>query len=264
MSTSTLDPAALDADALVVDPRIAARRRRVASEQRRRRRRRTLAVALLVTVLAAGWLATRTGLFDVDAVRVSGAVHETDQDVVDVSGVRLGDQLLDLDAGAVARAVEALPWIATVSVERGLDGTVTIAVTERTPVATVAELGGARYLVDAEGRLLGPAEGDTSALVAIEGVGPTDAGQTIDGVGGAMQAWAALGPGVRSRVSAVVVGEDTSLELRLVPEGVAQLGPPTDLVDKADSLATVMGQVDQAGLATISLLDPRNPIVTRR
>jgi len=262
LSTSTLDRApGAKADG-GVDPRIAARRRSVESERRRRRRRRLLGVVVLAVVAAGAWFVTRTSLLDVDTIRVQGAVHESDDEVLAASGLRPGDQLLDIDAGAVAAKVEQLPWIDTARVRTGLDGVVTVDVTERVPVAIVADSMGGRHLVDASGRLLGPAAEDPTGMTWLEGVTPGAPGETIDGAAGALEAIAALGPGARSRVTAVVVNPDGTLAFQLNPQGEVRLGAPTDLEAKAASLTTVLARVDQVGLVSISLLDPSNPVVT--
>lgn len=245
------------------DPRIAERRRSVQTEHRRRRRRWLLTGLIGFTVVAGAWLITRTALFDVDQVHVQGTVHETEEQVVEASGLRPGDQLLDVDPTAVGRRVAALPWVDGVEVERGMDGVVTIVVSERTPVATVADTLGGVHLVDASGRLLGPAEGDTSGLLRLEGVTPGAPGDAVGGADGPLRVSAALSPGVRSRVTAIVVAADGSLQLRLKPEGIVQLGPPTDLAQKLASLATVMGQVDQRNLALIDLTNPSSPMFRR-
>ena len=263
MSAPTLERLRVDGPDPDVDPRIAARRHSVESERRRRRVRRLLIGVVVVVVVVGGWFLTRTGLLDVDSVSVVGAVHESDDDVLAASGVRVGDQLLDIDGGGAARKVEQLPWVATAKVDTGLDGVLTITVTERVPVATVGDPMGGRHLVDASGRLLGPVEGDTTGLTSLEGVTPGAPGETIGGADGAMQAIAALGPGVRSRVTAAVVAPDGTLQLKLNPQGLVVLGPPTDLAAKAAALTTVLGRVEQTDLAGISVVDPANPVVSR-
>jgi hypothetical protein len=85
----------------------------------------------------------------------------------------------------------------------------------------------------------------------------------VEGAGDALTLVGLLGDGVRSRVDAVVVGDDGSLSLRLRPEGVVLFGPPTGLEGKVARLTTLMGQVDQRALATISVVDPNNVYVTR-
>lgn len=237
------------------DPRIAERRRAVELDRRRRRGRWFLAVLITITVVSGGWLITRTALFDVDEVRVSGSVHATPEQVVDASGLRPGDQILDVDPGVIATRVGALPWVAGVEVERRLGGVVVIVVSERTPVATVADPLGGRHLVDAAGRLLGPAEGDTSSLLSLEGVTAPEPGADVLGAQGALELAAALTPGVRSQVSAVVVAADGTLELRLSAGRTVRVGPPVDLAAKAKTLTTFLGQVDQRGITVIDLTD---------
>ena len=263
MSAPTLERPRSDGPEVDVDPRIAARRHSVESERRRRRFRRLLIAVAVVAVVVGGWFVTRTGVLDVDSTSVVGAVHESDDDVLAASGLRVGDQLLDVDRGGAARKVEQLPWVDTATVETGLDGVLTITVTERVPVATIGDPMGGRHLVDASGRLLGPVEGDTTGLTSLEGVTPGAPGETIEGAEGAMQAIAALGPGVRSRVTAAVVVPDGTIQLKLNPQGVVLLGPPTDLQAKAAALTTVLGRVEQSDLATISVVDPANPVVSR-
>jgi cell division protein FtsQ len=258
-----LERAPAGPDGVDVDPRIAARRRSVETERRRRRGRRLLAVAVVVLVVGGGWFLTRTGLLDVDSMKVDGATHESDEDVIAASGLRIGDQLVDIDGGAVARKVESLPWVDRAKVDTALDGVVTISVTERVPVATVTDADGARHLLDASGRLLGPAVGDTAGLTSLEGVTTGEPGATVQGAEGALQAIAALGPGVRSRVTAVGVAPDGTLVLKLNPQGVVLLGPPTDLATKATALTTTMGQVEQRRLLSIDVRDPGNPVVVR-
>jgi cell division protein FtsQ len=213
------------------DPRIAERRRAVEMERRGRRRRWCLTVLVLFTVVAGGWLITRTALFDVDEIRVAGVAHQSVEQVLEASGVRPGDQILDIDPDTVATRVGALPWIGGVEVERRLDGVVVIAVSERSAVALVADPGGGR-------------------------LAPGDAGATVDRSEGPLELLAALTPGVRSRVAAIVVSDDGSLQLRLVPQGTVRLGPPIDLAAKIATLITVMGQVDQAGVTAIDVTDP--------
>lgn len=247
-----------------VDPRIAERRASVEGERRRRRRRRVLVVLGIVALVVGAWLVTRSGLLDVESTKVTGSVHQSDDDVLAASGVRPGDQILDVDEGAVARRIEQMPWVDTAKVSVGLDGVVTIAVTERTPVAVVAAADGARFLVDVEGRNLGLVTigDDTTGLTTLEGVEPGEPGDTLAGADGALVAIGALGPGARSRVTAVVVGADGTLQLKLTPAIVVQLGPPTDLEAKAASLTTVLGQVEQRGVTGIDLRVPGDPVVT--
>lgn len=246
-----------------IDPRMAARRDAVTQEKRRRRGRIWLVVAIVVGVLAFGWYLTRTGLLDVDDIEVSGAQVTTVEEIVDASGIRLGMPLLEVDTSAAARRIRDLPWIASASVDRGWDGLITISVTERMQLAIVRNEAGEPMLVDAEGRVLG-ADGPFDGVdTSIEGVVAGEIGSTVEDAGSALEVVGLLGPGVRSRVTSIVTMPDGNIELRLRPQGVVLLGPPTDLEAKLASLQIVMGQVDQRDLAIINVVNPETPVVVR-
>jgi cell division protein FtsQ len=265
LSTRTLERPS-DAE---VDPRIAARRDAVTADRRRRRHRVLAWVAAAITVAAGGWLLTRTALLDVERVRVEGAANTSVDDVVAASGLSTGEPLVGLDEGAAVRGVEALPWVADATVERSIDGTVRVRVTERVAVATAPTEAG-RALVDLDGRVLAVVAPDEvaeidPALMAIEGLVAPDPGGTLGPeAAGAMEVMAGLSPGLQVRVSSIGVTPDGGLTLTLRPQGVAELGPPTELPAKLASLVTVLAQVDQTGLGTIDLRVPDLPTVSDR
>jgi cell division protein FtsQ len=235
-----------------VDPRIAARRESVRSDRNRRRLRVVIVVGSLLAVIGSLWLLSRTALFDVDQVRVSGTSRLTVDEVIASSGVTVGEPLLSVDTGAVAHRLEQEPWIRSAQVERSWSGDVRIAVVERTPVGRVIDGDGAVQLVDGSGELLGPAAADDSVFPEIRGT----SSDALDLAG-------LLPAGVRSRVTAVVGAEDGRLQLLLRPQGTVEFGPATALPEKVAALVTVMGQVDQRDLCTIRVITPDTPVVTR-
>ena len=90
-------------------------------------------------MLAVPSVSATAAAFDVDQVVVAGTPHVSTDQVMEVSGVRVGQNLVDVDAGAVRAHLMALPWVADARVD--LDwwsGVVRISVTERVPVAAVA------------------------------------------------------------------------------------------------------------------------------
>ena len=247
----------------IVDPRIAARRDAVRGARRRRRVRLLLIPVTIGLVLAALWFLSRTALFDVDHIRVTGTTRLQADDVVAASGVHTGEPLLQVDTGAVARAVEREPWILTAKVTRSVNGVVAIAVTERTPVATVLGPDGVALWVDGSGRVLGPVAVGDGVLPRLDGVAPVEPGDTVVASDGALQLAALLTPGVRARSVAIVTTADGQLQLQLQPQGTVDLGTSEDLAIKVASLVTVMGQVDQRDLCTIRVINPETPVVTR-
>lgn len=246
-----------------MDPRIARRRADIEETRRRGRRRITLIIAIAVTVLALAWYVTRTPLFDVDSIVVTGNSIVTTDEVLDASGIRIGEPLLEIDPSASSRAIEDLPWIATASVDRRWGGEISIVVTERLEVAVALTADGTRMLVDVDGRVLAPDGPWDRTDLLLEGVEAGEPGTFVEGAEQALAAVGMMGPGVRSRVTSITVADDGSVTLGLRPQGTVVLGPPTRLEAKIASLQIVLGQVDQRDLGSINLIDPETPVVVR-
>src|SRR5687768_13579218 len=118
-----------------IDPRFRARRIAVQRGMGRRRLQR-LADGGAVLAVALGFLvALRTPLLDVDAVRVTGNQRTPAEAVIAASGITPGDQLIDLDLATAGQGVTDLPWVSQARLHRGIDGSVSVEVIERTPVA---------------------------------------------------------------------------------------------------------------------------------
>ncbi|MCD9622482.1 cell division protein FtsQ/DivIB [Rhabdothermincola salaria] len=265
MSTRTLDRPVDDG----VDPRIAARRVAVAADRRRRRLRWTAWFLVAATAAAGVWYATHSSLLDVEVIRVDGATQTTPDEIRGASGVVPGDPLLWIDEGAAIRGIEALPWVASATVRRNVDGTVRFAVVERAAAVTVATPEGAPALVDGTGRVLAVVAPEELAahdppLVPVEGVTAPVAGQSLGpAADGALGVVEHLTPGLRSRLTAVRITPSGELELALVPDIVVELGRATELDTKLASLVTWLSQVDQTDLATVSMRVPELPTATR-
>ena len=248
-----------------IDPRIRARRIEVQRGMGRRRLQRLVDVGLVLAVAAGFVLALRTPLLDVDAVQVTGNERTPAEAVVAASGIGTGDQLVDLDLGKAGQSVADLPWVREAHLHRGIDGSVTVEVVERTPVAVVGE-GADALLVDAEGRALGPAFGDpshTAALITIEGVGEgLDPGEFLgEGAADALAVAASLGS--RLEVGLRLAVEDDRLTGVVDPGISVVFGDAGQLEAKIRALRTVLEQVDLTCAATIDVRSPGSPVLTR-
>lgn len=109
------------------------------------------AATLGLTVVVGGRALLRSSHFVVRQVRVSKTRHITAAALRVRSGVELGTNLLELDLDAIARNVQADPWIAEAHVRRELPGVVAIDVVEREPACVLAL--GSLYLVDRRGEV---------------------------------------------------------------------------------------------------------------
>jgi cell division protein FtsQ len=251
------------ADGGDLDPRIEARRRAVRAARATRRRRRWLALSIVVTVVVVAYGLAHSAAFDVDDVAVAGANRTTPEAVAARTGVRLGQPMVEVDGAAAASAVEALPWVASVTVSRSWWGRVDVAVTERTAAVVLTGTGPETALVDATGRVLDVTAAPPDELPRVRGLDVAPPGAVVDRrLDGALRFLGALTPGVRTRVAAVVVrGDEYDLALR--PVGTAKLGAADHIEAKVLALRTMFGQVELAGACVLDVRVPDSPGLTR-
>jgi cell division protein FtsQ len=83
-------------------------------------------------------------------VLVAGRHHTAKEALTKALGVRLGTPILAIDLDAARSRVEALPWVASASIERHLPDTVYLRITERRPIARWYS-GGKMHVVDRDG-----------------------------------------------------------------------------------------------------------------
>ncbi len=110
--------------------------------------------ALVTAGLAYGSLlgyrwATTSPTFALHAITMTGTDRASDAALTKLGGIVLGTNLFVLDTGAIERSLSSHPWVKHVSVRRSLPSTLSIVVTEHTPVAMMSL--GDLYLVNTDG-----------------------------------------------------------------------------------------------------------------
>lgn len=246
-----------------MDPRLQARRVEVALDARRRRRRRSAALVVVTVVALAAVAVARSPLFDVDRTVVDGVARLSVDEVLEAAGVVPGDPMVDVDAGAVARRVESLPWVADARVERSWPGTLRVNVTERRAVAVAGE-GPSAVAVDFEGRILGaagPDDGDLPLAGPAPVAGPggflDDERLVVAGV------LAELTPALLGEVAAADVADDGTVVVHLDDGITVRLGDGTRLRARAAAVLAVLAQADRATIATVDVTVAGSPALTR-
>ncbi len=250
-----------------MDSRIRARRIAVSREEGRRRLR-VLVGAVAAAAVAAGCVGvTRSPLLDVDRVEVVGATRTPHGAVVAAGRLAGGPLMVSVGTGAVARRVEALPWVLDARATRRWPGTVRIEVTERRPVAVVPVRGGSRWaLVDGRGRVLAVQAARPAGLVALGGLpAPGAPGSRLDpGASVLLAVVAALPADVASRVVDAALAP-SGVELALTgPGGVVRLGGTDELPAKLRAMRAVLATVPLDDLAVLDVRVPASPVLTRR
>ena len=247
-----------------IDPRFRERRIEVRRTEGRRRLRVLLILAGFFFAALLAWGISRSPLLDVDHVRITGTVHTTPADIKAAARIHNGLAMLDVDSGAAAARLRAIPWILRAHVERHWPATVTIAVVERVSVAAVPAKTGIG-VVDRTGRVVATQSAAPTGLPVLLGLPPAGPASTrIGGRAADLLAVAqAMPPQVAQRVAGIAAADGGQVELRLKPSGIVRLGPPDQLAQKMLATQTVLTQVDLTRLAVLDVRVPASPAITR-
>lgn len=253
----------LDPGPVSMDPRILQRRVDVTRQRGRRRLLAAGVVAGLVAVAAVTWGALHSPLFAARHVTVVGAIRSGVDPVVAASGLTGEPPLIDVDSGAVASRVEALPGVAHATVTRHWPDTVTVTVTERVPAAVVEQAGHGDELIDASGRVLGPVAGAPAGLVVLNV--PVAAGAPGTGLGAAarpgLAVVALLPASLRPEVARVDVSANGEVTLALTNNVGVTLGRAVELPAKFEALVSVLVDVAPRAPDVIDVTVPGAPAV---
>jgi cell division septal protein FtsQ len=236
-------------------------------EAARRIGRRRLSIvaglASLAALTCASLAVAHTSLFSARDVRVLGATHGEERAILTVSGLSAHPPLIDIDPSAADHAVERLPWIATARVTVSFPWSAAVTVVERVPVAFVPlPTGGA--LVDASGRVLADVLREPADIVKVEYAAEVPRpGRWFGGRERALFAVAAQVPlSLVGRITDITWSRRDGVVVDLQNAPLAILGSVENARAKFVALATVLADVSLAGIATIDLRAPSNPVLT--
>lgn len=245
--------------AVKVDPRLRARRVAVQRELGRRRLRVFLGIAAVPALLGAAYLLVDSAMFDVDRVQVVGASQSRPAEVVAVSEIERGEPMVRLDAGAAARRVEQIPWVASARVVRRWPGTVRIEVSEYDPAAFVRRSTSSVALVASDGRVLDDVATAPEGLLEIVGVRRLpEVGATLSPPGAAGLA-SRLPAALAGRVAEVDLSHGVTLRLADGPE--IRLGDLGDLDAKAAAALAVLERLGEEPAEYLDVGVPSAPVV---
>jgi cell division protein FtsQ len=241
-----------------IDPRIQERRIEVQREAGRRRLRILLVVSCVLSAAGIAYLVVMSPILDVDQIAITGAHHVSPAQLRAAARVRRGDHLLLVDAGAIARRVERIPWVRSAKVDRDFPGTLRITVTEYTPAAYV-RAGDAVMLVAANGHVIARASHAPAGTVEIRGV------RRAPAAGGVLAPSDAAGivshlpaPLARQVVAVDVSGSGVALDLSA--GGEIRLGDTSNLVAKAASAQAVLDHLAGTPFSYIDVSTPDRAI----
>jgi len=118
--------------------------------------------------------------FKLERIEVPRLRQLSHDEIVSLTGVKLGESLLKIDLQHVAEQLEKNPWVEKLKVRRRFPGTLSIEIDERVPVAVVNM--GYLYYLDSKGEIFKPlTEGDRLDYPVITGISEEDLLKDADG-----------------------------------------------------------------------------------
>ena len=214
----------------------------------------------VVALLGGAYAVSRSALFAVETVRVTGVPDDRIGTVVAASGITTGTRLYAVDLDTARAGTTTIPWVAQAAVRRVPPSTIAIDVVMRASTTTVA-VGRARWQLDRDGVLMGPGEATggpvvTARQAALPRIGAVPEDPALLG---AVALLRDAPQALRSRIAAVDA-TDPDLELRLRPvEGLPDLpvrfGRAERLVEKDTAITLLLDQV------RLLLLDLSGPVL---
>jgi cell division protein FtsQ len=191
-------------------------------------------------------------------VRVTGAQRESASDVQTAARLHLGDPLLFVDTGAVARRVEQLPWVERAVVHRDLPGTLTISITDYVPTAYVRRSDGRTVLIASNGRAVALTQTTPARPVEILGLRVPPRVGSLLSPPQAADVMRHLPDRLRALVSAIDVGDTFALELK--SGGQVRLGTLDHLRAKGVAALGVLDHLAGQEFAYIDVSAPQAPV----
>ena len=207
-------------------------------------------VVLVVLLIILG----TSGFLRVSVITVAGATMYSDEEIITVSGISAGDNLLFIDISVAERRIQvAMPFIDTVNVMRLPPDTVHIEITESKAIAAI-EFRNDIIIIDSTGRVLQHTDRAPEGLINVWGIVPSDAAEGSKlraEQGGELQlqymidVLAAIErEGIEDNVSYLDVYNISQLNFGYMGRFRVMLGGPNNLRQKLDSLPRAITGVE--------------------
>lgn len=235
------------------------------STRRRRRGRFSFLLKLLCFVLVLGaMVAALTLFFKADVIIVEGNTKYTDDQVIEASGLQIGDNLYLMNKYAHAQEIfRKLPYVERASINRKLPDTLIIEVHECAAAAAVPGQSGT-WLMSVHGKLLEQPEKLPENCVRVSGcqiVDPMESGEAAVSEEEAYKLealkellLAAEEKRMLAEMESVDLGDNSCLQFSYAGRFTVKLPWNADIAYKLESLATVVDYLELNETGVINLI----------
>lgn len=230
-----------------------------------RLRRFWILIAVVATAAAvAGYLLASRPELRVHSITVSGNHVVETRSIVAAAAIPLDQNVWFLNTGAIARRIEAIPYVATAKVHRRLLADIELSVTERAPVACVFA-GDEGYTIDAQLRVLADGCAATLPRYVVTLAAPPKPGVFLPpDQAGRLRSDDVTLAGAGIAVRALSFDRFGSLDATTTTGLALQLGDDADLAAKARLIGPILESTQKRlhAILGIDLRAPSTPIVT--
>ena len=234
------------------------------SEPPKKRSLKLLWILLALLVLGVGaYATTQSSFLSVGEITVKGVEKRvTEEEVLEVAGIKQGDSMFGLDLAKADENVTSLPWVSEVTVERKWPRSILITLKEREPSVIAVIPNGEKFLLDRSGVVLDQVnQNDTSLpIIRVDAVGVL--GTQISGITPLLRAAEEVTSDLAAWILALAP-TGGGVRAELVGGVTAELGIGTDFRDEMRSLATVLTRVQLSCIEVIDVSIHQNPVITR-
>lgn len=208
-----------------------------------------IVVATFVLVLLA------SPIFAARDFEVSGATYTDPVLLESVKESLRGSSVFTADIDAARRRLEGDPWVRRVRISWYLPDRIVIEIDERTPVAWFVGVDNRARVLDFEGRVIEVLDGQPTALMKIEGVGPNLPPGTLPSpvYQAAAQLAISLPDDLQGATEHLTVAGPESLGFVLDTGTVINLGAPVDIRNKLTAVSTVLIRQDAEFITAIDV-----------
>ncbi|MDO4813089.1 MAG: FtsQ-type POTRA domain-containing protein [Eubacteriales bacterium] len=235
------------------------------STRRRRRGRFSFLLKLLCFALVlSAMVAALTLFFKADVILVEGNARYTNEQIIEASGLQIGDNLYLMNKYAHAQEIfRKLPYVERAAINRKLPDTLLIEVHECAAAAAVSGQGGT-WLMSVRGKLLEQSDKLPENCVKVSGcllVDPVESGEATVAEEEAYKLEVlkellleAEKKNMLSNVDAVDLGDDSCLQFSYAGRFTVKLPWNADIAYKLESLATVVDYLELNETGVINLI----------
>lgn len=213
--------------------------------------------AILYIILFSAAFTAAYFLTRVDTISVKGNSRFSQSEVINLSGLYTGRNIMLYDLEEAKRGIEKNPYIVCRSIERLLPTELLITVSERSEFAAISTSPNTYCVIDSEGVILDVNRtGDYDGLIPIYGLGSMgySVGTRIDSDRGKLRPYTvmeilrALGDRADT-VSSIDISNTSSVKLVTENGVTVMLGDSIDMTSKIERMFSAMEKLDQSRLS---------------